>query len=571
MFESIYQERTDGDNYIWDNNYERFKKIEAVLFGKSPTLKTVFDRQVAAVMDLNVPTIARAKIMKKFDDVIELIGNIEDDWSEEKKQRLASFLKSYELEPDDTIIIKTKPPILARQPEPIELYPSEIESIPMIISNLYEFETLCFNNKTLYRYLSQSGFASYLYQNLLHSLDVENVTELDGSTLWQARLAHLLNHTRLSNSVALDVFYKDVVIYDDVSYTSSFVPKYDVRSLKCELPIIPPSEDYGLLVYYERLDPTKVKKVNVKYIDIFRTFPFKNGYYIQDDGQIIHLNYTIKTSRRKSTKALFSNLCHFDDTDLLVNDICRQVTYAEAIYEAVYAENIGTLAIALLVLRRLIGNILVVDVASSCYHIPLPTENSILKYTKYECRSQVLVLPPTNDSNSVTYYALIDAIARSCCSELGAAMLCSNYRIPEINMLTVFELLTTDAQKYIFYTIIMQDYNYYSFHNVRRKLQPIFGSDNANLSIYPEAHSPFLNVTVADRIKDYTAELLRPAEMTENALNCLKQKCPTMYEFTNEQLNSLMKTGNTELNLSQTAAFIALSIRNTVVCQRILD
>lgn len=212
-----------------------------------------------------------------------------------------------------------------------------------------------------------------------------------------------------------------------------------------------------------------------------------------------------------------------------------------------------------MVLRRMTGNY----VKLGPYNVSLPTENDILAWTRVSCKKHAVVMPihyhsPTGDKN----VALVQDIAASCITEMGAVILCSAYRIPEIDMHHVHDRLITDAERFVFYTIVAQDYPTPTIREARKRLQPKFGNRVISLDDYAKNARLYTDSTIDDRLASYTEPIVRPSEMNEELNVCPPYSCPELYRFANEQLRELASTGDTELTREQLAAFVTLCVQS---------
>lgn len=527
-----------------------------ILFGKKPT--TFLEKKGAAIAGHPaINPIAQAKILKYLPHILTFIDDETDLYETKAKKRIVDFIKSVELERGDEIVIPARQPILALQPENPPVYDTMLDIGPTVSTNISEFEALCFNNKTQYRYYTNTNFAAYLYQNLLYSLNADNVEELVDNVSWQARLAVLLNRTNVSDYVATSVFYDDTVQYLGVVYDSSFVPKYDVRNLSPQRQISNKITNQQLINYYYDLNVKSTKKVPSEYIGIFMTFPFKDGHYIQPNGQIVYLGNMYSASL-KSVRLTLSNLCSISEIESTLDSLARNTRLDWVINYAIHSANLLEQAVALMIIRRLVGPTLTLV---GSYRIHLPSELNILSWTKLACSDTKVILPlyyPSKDTP--LYVSLVQDIAQSCYTKLGASMMCSPYRIPEVNMREVYDNLNTDAEKYIFFTIILQSYALPMYDYARRQLQPEFGRSIVDLSRYPISPQPYIDSTLADRLDTLTEPLIAPTDINAGLTICPPYKCIEMYEFTNPQLKQLCKIGQVELTPMQMANFLTLVV-----------
>lgn len=547
------------ENLASNDELVRQKTVSNVIvLGKSPT--TLLEKNAAAIIGHStINPITQAKVYRVIDEIFEIITSKADLSNEIIKDKIREMIRPVKLQIGDTIRLTRKKPVLTLQPEKIPDYNGILETEISSNANLAEFEYLCFKNHIKYRYMTNTNFATYMYQNLLYYLEVgANVDACleNCNDQWQSRFATLLANTSFSKDVAMEAFYEDRVYYRNEYHDTSFVPKYDVRAIVPQEPINYDVNDADLIRYYNEMNERTTHYVPVDKMAIFLTFPFKNGHYIQPNGKVVYLNLE-KYRCRRSSRIVIQDLCNTFAVESAVDNAARIVSFDNAVYHAVNANDLREQAMALLILRRMVGDTITVE----NHQIHIPSELNILSWMHFSCSKTNVVLPPVYESTSMeSSKMLVRDIANSCYSALGASIICSGYGIPEVDMGAVYQTLHTDAEKYVFFTMVLQEYPLAIYANARKRLSPKFGHNTIDLS----AHKPFTrmysNTTIAQRLDMLSEPLLRPSDVNNEITLCNPYKCTEMYEFVHPQLNELVRTGDVDLNRVQLANFIALVI-----------
>jgi hypothetical protein len=135
----------------------------------------------------------------------------------------------------------------------------------------------------------------------------------------------------------------------------------------------------------------------------------------------------------------------------------------------------------------------------------------------------------------------------------------------------VYEQLKNDAEKYIFYTMMLQDYPDPSYQEARMRLNPKFGRKMLNLErmeVYTKNVRTYNDTTPFERINTLSLELLvaptfdRQGRQLAPPPNnkCPPYKCTNLYEFTNNQLRELVEMGDVSLNEYQLSNYVSLYV-----------
>ncbi|AYP97905.1 GrBNV gp76-like protein-like protein [Mauternbach virus] len=538
----------------------RQRAIEkSVLFGKKPT--TFIEKKAAAITghpDIN--PILQCKISIALDSILKFVDSEKDFENINVKSRISKYLDTINIETGSTLTLVHKLPILSVQPiTPIE-YVNVLDTEISTVVNIADFEYSMFNGKVKYRYMRETSFATYMYQNIMYFLNTFDVNSLEGIDTWMARYAVLLNHTKFSDYVAKKAFYQDIVSFGGIGYDTSFVPKYDVNNLRPQDPIPCSITDASQIEYYYKLNVFKTDQVPIDKIGIFLTFPFKNGHFIKPNGRIRYLGLDNRRRVLKSTRLMIKNICSVNDIEAALDSAARAIQLDDIIYRAVYSRNLKEQAVALMIIRRIVGNYARIGK----YIIQIPNEMAVLSWTKLSCHNNPVILPPiyTDDKKATNYVSMIQDISQMCYNKMGASIICSSHFLPELNLSAIYRLLQTDSEKYIFYTLVLQDYPTVMYHDARDKLKPKFGTSNIDLEKYKRRKRPFINVSMDDSLNLFTRQLVDVSDDDNSNMEnkCTPYDCFEMYEFHDEKLKILVADGDVELDRNQLVNFITLSI-----------
>lgn len=564
---------------------------------------TLIEKKAAAIMyHPYINPILKSKIYKILNDVRALYNNDEELNLPTVKESILKLTQTVQLGINDTISLPIRPSLfayrplsmMAKQQQPLNTDTDRglfvYDAVPISRVTMSEFERLCFDNRVLFQYYRDTNFSSYVYQNILHSLNAQSVDHLMGNLKWQASFAFLIDATNFSDFVTKTAFYNDTILYNGLVYDTSFVPNYDVNALE---PIDPLPDIECLLTqksldcieYHENLNPRIVTRVPDEYVTIFLTFPFKASHYIDPQGKITYID--MNDVNKYSVRYRIEYICSVSDIEGAINDASRIVLLEDVIAYALNAANINAQGAALLIIRQMVG----VTLKLGGFKIVLPTINQVLDWSSLRCSPNNILLPlintarrraTTTPTNIPVYASLVKDIASSCVTALGATFLCSSYHIPESDLRGVFELLETDAEVYVFLTLLMQQYNTNAYKKYRDRLSPVFGTspipfiieyyydiqpDNKMIgSKYPQHVSPFLNTTTQERLNSYTQRLVQPTDNNATT-SCPPYQCTEMYRFTDPQLDDLVTNGDTVLDDFQYASFVSLFLHDVVATQ----
>nr|WOJ45340.1 GrBNV_gp76-like protein [Apis mellifera nudivirus] len=549
---------------IADNDeLERQGVIQNIIFGHTPT--TFLEKKAASIIrHSRIDFILSAKILQNLDAIVELYDNEEVRLYEyATKQAIRDYIEKLgplHLTTDDILQLPCKSKILTLRPEPLRPLNYTFELDESHESNIIEFERLMFNNRVNFQYYTGTSFASYLYQNLLHVLNVQDPEVLVDSNDWRAKFLLLLYYTNFNEYIATNAFYQNKVtlVATGQVYDTSFVPKYDVKSLQ---PLVElqnrTDNEQSMINYYYTVKIEDITLVPDQFIGIFLVFPFKRGYYVQPNGRVVYPN--VPQPKLRSTQLLIDRICDNSHIEEALDELARTIELSEVIGYALYADTLLKQGIALLILRRMTGN----TIRIGGYHIALPTDTDILSWTRVSCTRHRLILPPYYKSrNAERSLALVQDIADMCVSEIGAVFICSAYRLLELDLHYVFKNLKSDAEQFVFYTLLLQEYQSPAVQRLRKNLQPKFGHNiYADIEYFTKNARPYVDNTIVDRVNSFSEPIVRPTDMRSDLNACPPYTCPELYRFTDEQLATLARIGDCELNREQLAAFIALCVQ----------
>lgn len=573
----MFEPRRDDDGPPSDEESRRQRVVLDVVLGRTRNPITLIEKLAAVyARHASVNPVARYLIGKRLDEARALVAEAGGLYYEPSLRAALRRLIADTIVPGygDVIFLPLRPRILAVRPRRAERYNLDLRVRPSTASSLREFEDLAFPGaRVRFRYYSDTSFAAYVYQNILYALNARSVDELLDNVDWRARLAVLLHETRLSDAVARGAFERDRVAYGGRYYDTSYVPKYDVSELRPMLRLDGPdvAVDADAIKSWRDFDPTRATSIS-KVPSVFLFFPFKSGYYVQPGGAVIYLDVPLPRSRL--ALSLFRRvLCTEGELEGAIGDAARSLTLEDAIALAVNVDEIEDAGVALMILRRMTGDY----VRVKSYDVALLSELETLAWMRLPCRERAssngdnvftLVLPVNNAATetALASVALVRDVARSCVSAIGACVACSAYCILELDMYPTYAALTNDAEKYVFYTIVMQYHPSHLMLAARNKLRPVFGREPIDLTAkYRPNARRWYDSTLADRLRDETVELIRPSEINEATSVCASETCIDAYRFVDERLRDLVATTEDRLNADdaiddddECAAFLAV-------------
>lgn len=572
----------------------RLKKLAAAVYGH---------RQIEPVV--------RLKVLKSLDEVEPLLRRSADPVGRETKDRVFALLARVSVDLNDVVVLPVRLPVLPYSPKPPYTYDFKLPTRLDAGVTLIDFERLAFDNRVIYQYYEGVTFATYFYQNAVYMSG-------DDGRRWQSRLAALVKHTGFADRVATGSFYEDTVTHMGVAYDTSFVPDFDVRALVpltrrigCEIAprrtgctdaacarhvgsAVATQEE--ALAYRAALDVRRVDRVPSEFASLFLAFPFLDGHYVRPDGTVKFLD--VAPPRRTSVTATVRRVRATAYKEEEVADAARALCLDDVLEYALHADRPEDQGAALLVLRQMIGD----SISVNGEKIRLPYRNEVERWIAHRPvdAADVRVLLPyvggggggdgddgNRESAVNTAVALVRDIADGVRSELAATFVCSSFHCMENHFLDVYDALRTDAERYVFFTLVLQQYSVNAYREYRDGLRPKFESgedkkyddddddDRCVLSSleskYRKYSRPYKDATVLDRLDSFTERLVCPTDLSSSSSStsptrrhpwtaCDPDANMETYEFVDRQLATLAATGDVELTPYQTASYITLCV-----------
>lgn len=559
-----------------ESEINRINDVRPLLYSnRDGARKSLFEKKVCSILrHCSIDPLIQAKVYKHITEIVAMFNGDEAALCEntgmtDVRNKISKYVQTVSLEKCDRIVVPTrllymnsirtyKAPMPSKTIFDLQKTTSKTQRL-----TLYDFEMLTFKGRGAAEYMHGRRFAHYLYHNINFAF------QNDDRDSWQKGLAKVLRDTNCDDRVAFEAFYQNSVTHEGIVYDTSFVPKIDVRSLEQQrLPIaslyVKNNETmFELAKFYDSFSTKPNAVVPQSKLLVFKIFPFKNGYYIHPEtGRLDQIFLPPSSSKNKFqvNKAMMisSHLCDLSNIESAIASAACTVPLEDIARAAVFATNIRDAAFALSTLRYITcSEYFRID---SSHIIQLSTLNEMLSWLSLHCENHIFLLPtldqnPYSERMANVYSGLITFIASTCITMKGAAVKCSPYRLPEYLLKNVFDKLTTDAEKYVFLTILIQDYDYASFIRARNKLQPIFGSAVMEVDNLP---------TKDMRCFSDNKGLFNPSKpFKHNSPECSDHSyvyCSTYYTFSDPQLRTLCATGTVDLTDFQLASVITQCI-----------
>lgn len=581
--------------YYTDDQFTRLERIWGVIttYRKNVTMSTKVELKAAAIWNhIAINPFIRAKITKHINHIINNIIHSDLDLTKpEKLSEIVELLRSTEIEPNDVILLNNNEVIIPNQyifaPKLHTTY--EVEQINDDFSTIHKFELMLFGGFAKHPYTTDMSFSTYLLKNILYKLNASSITQLKFNNDVLAKIAILVALEFGYDDIATKLAFKfQIVKYKDVEYNTSFIPKfYDVDKIRPSSVIggVIDNDDLKFthkliidqrngLQYYNDMDPKTLPFVPKANLRIFKIFPFKAGHYINPEtGNVMFLNKKPLNPNHLLNRLISYVPCNEKIIQQWAADFAEIFTLPELISFTVNSSDIKTQAFGLLALRIKYGIYIKIDTPNLI--ITLRNAHDILSWLHLQCYDtasnvthgdDMVLLPHSQKSPTFSkpyYEELIRDIAASAITKLNATLICSSYTIPELYLYDVHKNLNSDAEKYVFLTLLCQKYPRLLYMSVRDdKLNPIFGSENINVL---EKYEPNLQTskiynenTIQKDLENYKTDILRPFDL--GTVTCPIYKCLDQYEFTNPKLNELVMTGDTTLNEEELISFITLMV-----------
>lgn len=521
-------------NYINSDEIFRQRLLYNLILGINKQPNSVLEKKMAVLLNHKSINPIIVEKLKRIDD-------LNDNLEEKLKTIKVSFDMKFKLH---------IPKIFKKQQSPEKLPFRSISNTNLQNNSLHKFETILFNNMGEEPYLDYYQFPSYLYLNTQYYLNKVPFINND----WRPLLLKLIELFNFDMYFTRMLFYQDRLIYKGNVYDIKIIPKFDINKLK---PIyqIDLKPNHETIAYRNSLQITNNLKIDSNYKDIFKTFPFKDSHYIDNDG----IAHYLDISYPKSKHTVFSiyNICNTNELESALTNIIQYENIEDLIALAVHSNDLQLQGIALLALNLKQGPILNVF----NYKIRLPFMNDVLRWVKLSCNNKKIILPNINKElvcnvKLLRYVNFIKDIASNSTNRKEISFQCSSYIIPVHMYQSIINLLTTDLERYILLTFIIQQYPQYAYYRFYKLLNPEFNVTKTNIDLnqYNEfvKHTPIIlnSIQISDEL----------VEKNDDYYDCDIDNCFELYEPINNQLQELVKTGDTVLNYEQNLAFISLML-----------
>lgn len=530
-------------NKIWDfiNNFNK-------------PIKSIFDCKIVSILN-NSNKLDPIKISKIHSNLTQLMNEYKFDkkLTSSEKNYISDIINNSTIDDLKYFSLPVKKKISKHISNPKIESSFEFQVTSLTDSSLYKFETLMFENKTIVLYNNGESFSNYLYKNILFYFDVSSIDKLDFySEDWRIKLLRLIDLFKFNNFMVKKLFYENTIEFDGDVFDVSFIPKYDVNSINPEY--IPQNDVFTIdnINYYERLEPKTTKIIPTEFRILFKTFPFKNGYYVNyKNGQIKHIDYP--KWKNESTKFYVSEICNMNNIDHAISSVSKILSKKDLMSYIIYSSNLKHQGLALIILRMKIGSQWNME---NLFNIELPFLNNVFGWCKIGCNNDKIILPLKNPTSERTknYVNLIKHIENVAENKLDVSFLCSAYLIPAYESKSIFDALTTDCQKYIFSILLLQEYNTNDLYEFSLQLNPKFNSiKEFDFNEYEHLmkKSP-INIS-----KDSSKTKLLKAG--HEMFYCSPLNCMEKYRFVDEKLNNLVLDPiNIELNNIEFSRYIFL-------------
>lgn len=292
----------------------------------------------------------------------------------------------------------------------------------------YDYEGLLDKfNKLVFNYVKYpyvDSFRSYILNNLINKLNLENPNEAFNLYGWEALVIKLLLKNE-SEQFAKDLFKLDVINGVDISS----IPKFkDIEKLKPQKILNIRKFDFNLELsnsepIFDVTDP--------KLVSLIKTQPFHNGYYIYPNGGFD----LIKNTTNKFVWKIWNEPNLLNQLKMLKNYVSNH------------------------------GNTIRVDnriyILKSEFELNLWCGNVKRNYQTgfYEVKD---------------YVYLINYIAETCGNKKNCSIICSKYYIPEIYYESIKRNINDQTLLYVLYIIMYQQTGDLMFYNKLKNISPIF-------------------------------------------------------------------------------------------------
>lgn len=421
-----------------------------------------------------------------------------------------------------------------------------------VMSSLYEFEKMLFNNEVLYDFLKLTTFSSYLYKNL-----TSFIKNNPNNSEFQQKMLDVLNEIDKDNELSMQMFESDTITYSDKLINVDFIPNYPIKKLYNPIlntDLIAEDDKIRILKYAEEINLDIIDSIPGEIMSFFKVFPFKKGIYIKPNGSKLYL-YT-PFSKKQNVENTLMAICNANELNMAINSLASNESVTDLIAYAVHTDNFAHQGIILLALRKILGNYLFLENQK----ILLPFMKDVLSWIKLKCeQTDTIYLPKKNIIEDVgLYVSLVQEISKQSMSKIDVSFLISKYFIPEIYLRHVFDKLTNDLERYILCSFILQNYDKYSIQKFQNQLSVKFLQTSNRFHEY-ESKFKFMEskLTVLKTNSQKFIDLINVNDLAKK-ISFIEEF--RLYEFSNVQLNQLCKFKTTPLTNWQKAIFLSLLI-----------
>lgn len=473
--------------------------------------------------------------------------------------------------------------------------------------SLFAFERLAFGNRIKYSLYKNEDFASYFYYNTLYSFQIDE-KDLENDNRWQSRLSTLIQTTNYDSGIALAAFYKNKITFKGTNIDTSYVPKYPINEVRKAQNLLKEAIDITIdtctsrdcnnilsiesdsIFYREQLDVKTTLKIDTRHCGFFRTFPFKDGHWIDYKTctiQMVSVFYNKDTYHNSLIQDV--NLMLFSaNRDAMAEECSLEHSLYEVLSYATYC-NLEQQAMCLMILRKMVGNYLILNNIT----IELAFSNETMSRLRKYCANNVCtrfnktILPSlvtfpiesvfvlqNNKSKILEYVNMIVTIANTCVSSLQCSYICSNYYIPETMYASIFKQLKTPEQLYTFFTLCLQENNKTMYREYRSRLlanawagnsEGDFTVENLFQQYPPNCPSPIPFDSRPMSILQNRIDLVRPQDINNMLIPTVPCKINLdKFEFTNVQLNDIVRTGYATLTNEQLVLYTAQLLKPVI-------
>ncbi|KAE9522033.1 hypothetical protein AGLY_017553 [Aphis glycines] len=372
--------------------------------------------------------------------------------------------------------------------------------------------------------------------------------------------------------------------------------------------------DTQLLEYRNGLNVRTTDRVPLECLRLFLTFPFKDGHVVDQRSGKIHFMDNVVVRRRRPRGSVnhalpehlrsASTAVAVENFNEIIYEFSVTFTFDELLSCIAYTDDLDVQGMGLIVMRAMVGDTVAVSTNLS---VRLPYANEVQRWLKnsHRTRTYSRTTPrdddsPTDDGTGVVqrsvrllfphrpkphatdvtrslaadYVRLVRDITRAARSRFDCAILCSGYTILETLYAAVYAELKTDAEVYVFLTIVVQDccglrVAYREYRSTLHPSWPISNKLSADELYKKHPHNVRQMVAADDnnnltRPPLNTGGLVRPVD-TLSVFGDGNTAVPTRetlnnYEYCDPSLRSLVETGTVQLTADQIVGWLVVTL-----------